>query len=245
MQEQGPLESPVDIVSFDVWNTLLRRNPLFKSERSKIIARWLGITPEQMTSVIDAVEETSDWDQQNGRDVDLTLRLTRIAERIGRKTELTDLASVMHEVEEAFEKFPPSLLEGDVTLRTVHGLRAEGRDIRIASNTGFASGASVRSLLARTGILEAVSTAVFSDAAGVSKPHPGMFHLVAGDDPPCRILHIGDDPVTDYGGATRFGMKALLLRARGDANTYAENFRVISSVGALLSNPRLLGPPQE
>uniref|UniRef100_UPI0035901E46 haloacid dehalogenase-like hydrolase domain-containing protein 3 isoform X1 n=1 Tax=Myxine glutinosa TaxID=7769 RepID=UPI0035901E46 len=88
--------------------------------------------------------------------------------------------------------------------------KAQGLRLGVLSNfddrlNGILSGVGLRSYF---------DVVLTSDEMGMQKPQPEAFHLAlkhtnvqAG-----QALHIGDDPVTDYLGATESGMAAFLLK---------------------------------
>ncbi|MFQ5848393.1 MAG: HAD family hydrolase, partial [Candidatus Methylomirabilales bacterium] len=82
-------------------------------------------------------------------------------------------------------------------------------------NTGRTPGTMLKIVLQRLGILEHFDVLTFSDAVGIRKPAPQIFHrtleqLGVSSD---RALHVGDDPTTDVQGALGVGMRAVLLRS--------------------------------
>jgi FMN phosphatase YigB (HAD superfamily) len=73
---------------------------------------------------------------------------------------------------------------------------------------------------------------------GVTKPAPELFRaaLSIAGTPPDRALHVGDSLENDIAGASRMGMRAVLV-ARHGAGPGADGVPVI---GALTELPRLL-----
>lgn len=72
--------------------------------------------------------------------------------------------------------------------------------------------------LTRTGLAEHFSDVVVSGAVGHAKPDHRIFHIAcerAGVEP-SEAVHIGDSKTTDYDGACRAGLRAILLdRSQG------------------------------
>ena len=93
----------------------------------------------------------------------------------------------------------------------VHELRARGHALGLISNTGRTPGRVLRRLLEDAGLLGCFDVLVFSDEAGVRKPAGAIFRRVldrvAVD--PAKGVHVGDDAVTDVGGARAAGMRAI------------------------------------
>lgn len=98
-------------------------------------------------------------------------------------------------------------------------LRSRGAPCAVLSNTGLSSGAYNRRWLDAAGIGDAfVADAVlFSDEIGVGKPHPASFGLCMEMIGQCAVdvMHVGDDPWFDVGGAKRCGMATVQLTTVG------------------------------
>ena len=71
--------------------------------------------------------------------------------------------------------------------------------------------------LERAGLLNYFSVLVFSEDVGLGKPAARIFleacRLAAVD--PARSFHVGDDPVADFAGSRKAGIKALWLNRQG------------------------------
>lgn len=92
-------------------------------------------------------------------------------------------------------------------------MRGRVRKIGIISNTSRTSGDARRRLLAHFGLTGYFDSMVFSDEIGWRKPDPRIFAAAAKalQTPIGEILHVGDNPVEDAGGAENAGMETLLL----------------------------------
>jgi putative hydrolase of the HAD superfamily len=94
-------------------------------------------------------------------------------------------------------------------------LREAGLRLVVASNWD----ASLDSVLARVGLLDAVDGVVSSAAAGFAKPDPrllGSALLLAGAEP-AAALHVGDSFREDVGAALGAGVRPVLLARDGRA----------------------------
>jgi HAD superfamily hydrolase (TIGR01509 family) len=87
-------------------------------------------------------------------------------------------------------------------------IRATGRKVGVLSNWQ----ASLGEVLRATGLDRHVDAVVVSTTAGVAKPSAMAFHAVAEalSIPVGHLVHVGDDPVDDVGGALRAGARAIL-----------------------------------
>jgi len=114
-------------------------------------------------------------------------------------------------------------LESDV--RALEGARdslarldAEGVRLALVCDTGFSPGRVVRKLLAREGLGELLSVQVYSDEAGVPKPHRRVFELALRElgHEPEQALHVGDLRRTDVAGGRGAGLGTVRIRAHYD-----------------------------
>ena len=102
---------------------------------------------------------------------------------------------------------------GDGALDTLRVLRVRGLRLAVVSNFDSRLGA----LLTGLGIAPLVDAVVASVDHDAAKPDPRLFHAAARilGAPPDEILHVGDDPDLDVGGARVAGFRAMLLAPGG------------------------------
>lgn len=93
----------------------------------------------------------------------------------------------------------------------IRALAAAGLTLAIISNTGRTPGTVLRRLLAGAGVLDAFRVLSFSDEVGARKPAAEIFRrtLDGAGCGPGAAVHVGDDPVSDVGGARAAGMRAV------------------------------------
>jgi FMN phosphatase YigB (HAD superfamily) len=88
----------------------------------------------------------------------------------------------------------------------------------LVCDTGFSPGRVVREFLDRAGLLDLLEVCIFSDEAGVPKPHPSVFRAAL--EPlgalPGEATHVGDLRRTDIAGARAVGMRAIRIRWHHD-----------------------------
>ena len=83
----------------------------------------------------------------------------------------------------------------------------------VVSDTVNSPGTALRELLKGAGMYECFQACVFSDEVGRSKPAPDMFYAAA-KALGCKVedlVHVGDRPHNDIGGAHAVGARAVLL----------------------------------
>lgn len=95
----------------------------------------------------------------------------------------------------------------------LQAVRKRGYKIGLISNTGRSPGSALRQLLDTYGILTYFDATIFSNEVMRRKPDRAIFdraaHMLGVENG--AIVHVGDNPETDFWGARNAGMKAILL----------------------------------
>lgn len=110
-------------------------------------------------------------------------------------------------------------------------LRERGLALAVASN--FDS--RLPGILEGLGIAELAGPVIYSTAAGVAKPGPGIFHqaLAALGVDPAQAVHVGDGLEPDYRGALDAGLSALLLVRQGERPAIPADHQLTDLTGVL------------
>ncbi len=118
------------------------------------------------------------------------------------------------------------------------GLKERYR-LGLICNTGRIPGTMLKIVLQRLGILRYFDVLTFSDAVGVRKPDPRIFHVTLEQlgVSPDRALHVGDNPTTDIVGAQGVGMWAVLL---GTPDVSLPEDGRVRAIKALAELPQIL-----
>lgn len=213
---------PLDAVTFDCWNTLIRERDERAARARRVdalraAARDAGAPGDDRT-IERAYEEC--WQEHSRLWI---AGVTTGAIECARHS-LRALGVDSREREAALERawHAAGLEDGAEMLdgadETLAFLAERGVRRALVCDTGFNSAAVVRQLLANHGLLDRLEVLVFSDEAGVPKPDPHVFRLAL--EPfgvaPARALHVGDLRRTDVGGARGVGMRSVRLRAAYD-----------------------------
>lgn len=202
----GDDNETVSGISFDLFGTLVSVDR--PDDPAEAVAHALE---EQGVSVSDDWSETfreRHTDEPQGAEVPLT---AHVAAALASRSSTLDGASLRDDVERAVRSaFDPDVRthDGVVTAVDTLGKRMPVGVLSNCSVPGLAERTIERSSIDRAA-LDAVTTSV---GCGWRKPDPRAFRAVAEDlsvDVE-RLLHIGDDPVTD-GGAVEAGATALLV----------------------------------
>jgi putative hydrolase of the HAD superfamily len=118
---------------------------------------------------------------------------------------------------------------------TLCALRAAGLPLAVISNWDD----RLRPLLARLELTPLLDVLVISSEVGVAKPAPAIFHHAAArlGVPAPEILHIGDDPRSDYRGALDAGFQAALLHRGPPQPLSPHHIRSLDAVLATAISP--------
>lgn len=217
---------PIGAVTFDLWDCLFRD----ESDEPKRAAA--GLAPKKQARRDLIFEYLNRHEPIDRAMSDLAFNVTEAAfnkvwhdefvtwtvrERmnvlltgLGRALPGDDLAEMVRKYETMEVDYMPDPAPGAAeALRALHGKYP----LAIVSDTVYTPGWGLRKFLETHGMIDCFGHFVFSDEHGHSKPHPSVFESVAqrfGIDV-ADIVHIGDRPHNDIGGAHAVGARGLLL----------------------------------
>lgn len=232
--------SKVKLLSFDVWNTLITPNLEFSRVRNEIIARHFGVPFDvakraytETKRFLDTAAELTGF----GTHCDNVYKLLQSHLKTSSKADV-NLEQIRLEVNEAFAQNLPTL--SDRVVELLIDLDHAGHPMVLLSNTNFIGGEQLMQHVFNPKLGEGFFTRTFfSDQWDLAKPSPHFFNLVTAvllgtlsrNEPvpgSCaeRILHIGDNEITDVKGARLRGMQSLLIRNPDDmVNQLVELFK--------------------
>jgi len=215
-------------VTFDLWETLIFDKPEKDEERGRMrcqgirdaldtlgifmsiddVKRGYDLSASQMQNVWDRNREVETFEQ-----IRLILKLGGLP--TGKiPTDLTAVRKLITAYVAPVLKLPPPL--GEDVVDALEGVRALGAKIGLISNTGRAPGQILRDMLQTYGILKYFDVTTFSNEVGYRKPDQRIFEetITKLGVTPSRVLHVGDNPETDFDGAMNAGMKAALYEPK-------------------------------
>jgi putative hydrolase of the HAD superfamily len=211
----------VQHVSFDLWLTLIKSNPVFKQKRDELLKDFFNI-PHSIEAISAKIRM---WD----------LRFTAINESSGRNIEAEEMVLIIladlecdikninsdhlteyyRVMEDLFFNYRPHLIEENLP-QFLKNLSDNEITISILSNTGFIKGQTLRKLLNKLDIEPFLKFQVYSDEISFAKPSKEAYnHLlsnVSGIKNSC-ILHIGDNENADFNGAAKNGLQSALINS--------------------------------
>jgi putative hydrolase of the HAD superfamily len=212
------LPPDTDLISLDLWLTLIKSHPRFKPLRNRLLRDWMvpHMDLESFDQIVRSEDRKADQRAQStGNDADFTARVTALANAIGINVPAdADLKHLYQQQGELFLRYPPQFIDAE-TLPLLRTLKARGYKLALVSNTGYVHGDIMRQTLVNMGLAACFDWMIFSNEMGYAKPNPRIFQalMVVSGIPATRIAHIGDDPVSDVQGARSMGMHAIQVTA--------------------------------
>lgn len=204
-------------ISIDLWMTLIRSHPEFKLKRAELIADMFGIyniNAKVIESFVKSVDKVFDrYNEISGKKISAETMYCKVLRKIVSKDiTLDDAAKLRKKVDILFDEYCPVFLNPEIPA-ILSQLKADGYTLNLSSNTGFIEGCTLRKTLTDLGIIEYFDFLVFSDEIDASKPSQRFFEKVYNrlNIEKSEVLHIGDNPKSDYQGAKSFGFDALLI----------------------------------
>lgn len=204
-------------ISFDLWLTLIKSNPLFKRKRAEFLSEHFnpkGFSVDKVINIIHSLDKASDrLNEKSGKKKEAILMYKSILKRLGynlNNVNIHFLDNLVKQINQLFFEFPPVLLNNNIP-DILTTLKGNGYTLNISSNTGFIEGPFLRSYLQKNQLYNYFDFAIFSDEIDASKPSANFYNIVyqnAGAEK-YEILHIGDNYTADYMGAIKFGFNAL------------------------------------
>jgi len=205
------------MVSFDVWNTLLRLDVIYASIAGAA-AKRLGIKgQEALEAVINAYAEAKRARRKGlipkGSDV------VEVSRSILARSLRTDVEVIEEIIDEAFKIVSPDALVVRGALEAVKHVKAENLLAVTVGNVLFWHSNKTIEALNKVGIGPLLDAQVYADRVGVPKPDRRIFAeaLSKFGVEPEQALHVGDGIVEDFGGALAAGMKAALITSQVQA----------------------------
>ncbi|WP_443946777.1 HAD family hydrolase [Pedobacter sp. AW1-32] len=213
--------------SFDLWLTLIKSNPSFKQERAAYFHQKFNPKNKPLEEVIIIFRRVdlmvNAINEKTGKNVDadeMYLMVISMMNDFEVHFQI-DLPTLELEMEELLLNHMP-LIYSDSTLETLSALKNNSiSTTNILSNTGFIRGKTLRKVVYHLGIDCFIDFQLYSDEVRMSKPNPGFFQLmldginrdIHSDIKLSEILHVGDNPVADIGGAEAAGIHSLLINS--------------------------------
>lgn len=206
----------ISAISFDIWNTLLDIDVVFR-RLAKAISIAKGLDPVEIEKLIQKVYKKTK---------ELRLYITNSSEvrsfpMRSRNLLANALGIDVHELGLLIEATLNSIEANSIVYEdvkpTLELLRSLNLKMGIIGNTVFWESIYTRELLERLELRNYFRTQIYSDEIGVFKPGKEIFLEFCRrlNVKPQEVIHVGDSVVEDVGGAISSNMKVVLIDRLG------------------------------
>lgn len=219
--------------SFDLWLTLIRSNPNFKTLRADYFFAHHNPrkkTREEVARVFRQIDLAANAvNEKTGKNLDADELycwvLLALNDHDAQILQNVDLQGLMSNMEALVWQEPPIFFADEVP-KVLEQLSRQAT-LSLLCNTGFISGKILRKVLKHLGLEPYLSFQLYSDESGFSKPNPRFFvemiHRAAQlheNSPIAKqdIIHVGDNPTADYKGALDAGINGFLVHQPPPSN---------------------------
>lgn len=225
MQSDRSRIKQINVISLDVWGTILRVNPIFARLRRELFFTYLGKGSINRTDFFAAFEEmkitTERLSEQEGRHVGFTERLKHLTDKL-QLTPFYAYTQLEEEQNKMCLNHPPTLLSEEIP-RLLSDIKDCDIGLVVVSNTGLIRSEIVEQILETYHIKKYIDRFIFSDHTKLAKPNPKIFYEALGN-PTTHALHVGDSLRADFEGAQRAGFSALHMELS------SSNIRVLRQI---------------
>jgi putative hydrolase of the HAD superfamily len=225
--------------SFDLWLTLIKSNPEFKIQRTKIFHRDFNPSNKSIDEVARIFRQVdlmcNAVNENTGKNIDsdeMYLMVISLINDNRLNIKDIDTGKLYKDMETLLFNYLP-VPYSPVTIEVLDHLKNKsGGTFSLISNTGFIKGLTLKKVLTELKIDQYFDFQLYSDEAGMSKPNPAFFELMLQNikrvNHPKQInlnniIHVGDNPVTDVEGANAAGIKSMLINSNNQDITSLKN----------------------
>lgn len=161
--------------SFDLWLTIIKSNPQYKSRRNRLLKDYFSIS--QSLDSVDKVVRYYDLlcneiSEKTGRHFHFLEIILLILRKLKGRIDNIEQESIFlfyEETDRLLMDLKPELMNPDI-YSLLEKIRRDGKTMSIASNTAFIQGKSLRKVLNFYGLSDLFSFQIYSDEIGFSKP---------------------------------------------------------------------------
>jgi len=217
--------SPFQHFSFDLWLTLIKSNPQFKSKRDQLFKDFFSIEHriEKVSETIRLYDKVCNKiNDKTGIHIEINQIYCLILDQLGKdinEVEIKKLEEFYLESEILFMNCKPLLIYPHIDTLFCE-LISEGKTLSILSNTAFIKGQTLRKILSYYDLEGFFSFQLYSDEIGYAKPNQIAFNQLAEHAFSINknmlskqdIVHIGDNERADYRGALNAGIQSILIK---------------------------------
>jgi len=229
----------IKVVSFDVWNTLLKINVLIESIAHEI-SKLAGIDNDYVLATIHNIrEELRKLRREKKIPVDQILEFSQ--EMLSESLNI-DVEIVKKGIARAVLHVDKNELVFNDAKRVLEKLKSNNTlKIVVLGNVMFWPSSYTRLLLEKCGLAKYIDKQFYSDEIKTYKPFPEAFRkpLEYYGVEPSEAIHVGDSVIEDYKGALESGLYAVLVDRSSDKELQKDGDRGFI-INSLLHLPKVL-----
>jgi len=209
--------------SFDLWLTIIKSNPLFKSKRVTFFYEHYNFSnhsEKEIKSIFRKVDlMCNQVNESVGFNLDtkeMYLMVLYLLNENSIDYSEIDINKLYDQMENLALSYPPVILNQKI-VPILQILKEKNKTVSLLSNTGFIEGKTINKLLKKLDLKKYFDFEIYSDEQNLSKPNKELFEIVFKKT--CEIyniplktkdiMHIGDNPIADIHGAQNYGMSTL------------------------------------
>jgi putative hydrolase of the HAD superfamily len=225
------MKKGIEHFSFDLWFTLIKSDPNFKSERVAYLYKYYNFKNKSLDEINTIIRDVdlmcNSINEKTGKNICAEEMYLMVLYFINESSEIfkdLDINHVYSEIEKLFFKYPPQIFDHQ-TFYTLEYIKEKGKSMNILSNTAFIKGATLRKLLKEMDLEHFFCFQIYSDEIGYSKPDFEIFNLaysnvkiyINKNIEKNNIIHIGDNFISDIKGAQYFGFESMQINTNNDS----------------------------
>ncbi len=209
--------------SFDLWLTIIKSNPIFKSKRVTTFHEHYNFSnhsEKEIKSVFRKVDlMCNQVNESVGFNLDtkeMYLMVLYLLNENSIDYREIDINKLYDEMENLVLSYPPVILNQNI-VPILQILKEKNKTVSLLSNTGFIEGKTINKILKKLDLIKYFDFEIYSDEQNLSKPNQMLFEIVFKKT--CEIhesslktkdiMHIGDNLIADIQGAQNYGMSTF------------------------------------
>ena len=209
--------------SFDLWLTIIKSNPLFKSKRVTFFHEHYNFSKHSEKEIKNVFRKVDLMCNQVNESVgfnldtkEMYLMVLYLLNENSIDYSKIDINKLYDQMENLVLSYPPVIINQKI-VPILQTLKEKNKTVSLLSNTGFIEGKTINKILKNLDLKKYFDFEIYSDEQNISKPNQMLFEIVFKKT--CEIhesslktkdiMHIGDNPIADIQGAKNYGMSTF------------------------------------
>lgn len=203
------------IISFDLWDTLIKKNPEFSTKRAELLKEYTHHDIQYIKDVFAVVKKDFDGMVEK---YGIQFDNYTVYEAIFTKLDIDNSdyflwSSLINKIDTLFLEYHPIIYSED-TIKVLDKL-SDKYHLVLISNTLLINGEILYEVLTKLDLIRYFVNIEFSSTVKHSKPHTEIFKRayapVINGVTKEEIIHVGDNIRTDLYGSTHYGVEGYLI----------------------------------